>query len=172
MSSLHSPLSVRSFRRCGFTIYRTCKNTTHGSRFLVVHMTFGQRKADAFGTHLELSWKHPAGVDVAGVCLDGLIVAQDLGSGSCGHWSQKQTIPHTVPEDAQDWSGSENYSFQIQLMWTVNWQQQRKEFRKTHLAIFSFSAFQSHKSVGVLFHMSYWRIWNTNFFVSLLLSNC
>ena len=57
-----------------------------------------QKTANAFSADLKLSREDPAGIDVAGVCLNGLIVAQDLGSGSCGHWGQEQTVPHTMPE--------------------------------------------------------------------------
>lgn len=55
--------------------------------------------AYAFSADLKLSREHPAGVDVAGVGLNGLVVAKDLGSGSCGHGGQEQTVPHTVPEE-------------------------------------------------------------------------
>lgn len=48
---------------------------------------------------LKLSWEHPASVDVAGVGLNGLVVTQDLGSWSCGHGGQEQTVPYTMSED-------------------------------------------------------------------------
>jgi len=47
--------------------------------------------------HLELPGEHATRVDVAGVRLDGLIVAQDLCRGSRGHGSQQKTVSDTMP---------------------------------------------------------------------------
>lgn len=49
------------------------------------------------GTDLELSREDSAGVDVTGVGLDGLVVAQDLSCGGRGHGGQQQTVPDTMP---------------------------------------------------------------------------
>lgn len=46
--------------------------------------------------YLELPREDSAGVDVAGVGLDRLIVTQDLGRGGCGHGSQQQTVAYTM----------------------------------------------------------------------------
>lgn len=54
------------------------------------------------GTDLELSREDSAGVDVAGVGLDRLVVAQDLGCRGRGHGGQQQTVPHTVPGDGAE----------------------------------------------------------------------
>jgi len=48
--------------------------------------TYTVGEASASSADLKLSGEHPAGVDVARVGLNGLIVSQDLGGGSCGHW--------------------------------------------------------------------------------------
>ena len=50
-------------------------------------------------TNLELPRQNPAGVDVAGVGLNGLVVTQDLGGGGGGHGSQQQTVSHPVPKE-------------------------------------------------------------------------
>lgn len=69
--------------------------------------TFVLRRHDAYTVvcsihaDLKLSRKHPAGVDVAGVGLNGLVVTQDLSSGSCRHGGQEQTVPYTMPEDTK-----------------------------------------------------------------------
>lgn len=56
---------------------------------------------------LKLSREHPAGVDVACVGFNGLIVPQDLGCGGGGHRGQEQTVLHTVSEDKRGGGGGE-----------------------------------------------------------------
>lgn len=164
ISSLHSPLSVRSFSRCGFTIYGSNRKDTWQPFPPLDTRLWRHKTSNAFSADLKLSWEHPAGINVAGVGLNWLVVAQDLGSGGCGHGGQEQTVPHTMPEDTQkrvrNWIRDELLSpHTVDVRWKTS--TSRKMFRRTYLAIFSFSAFQSHKSVGVLPHMSYWRIWKT-----------
>ena len=42
--------------------------------------------------HLELPGQHPTAVDVAGVGLDGLVVAEDLSGGGRWHGSQEEAV--------------------------------------------------------------------------------
>lgn len=71
------------------------------------------KAANAFSSDLKLSREHPAGVDVAGVSLNGLVVAQYLCGGSCGHGGQEQTVPHTMPEHTTEEAGM-SYNLHIQ----------------------------------------------------------
>lgn len=57
-------------------------------------------------SNLKLSRKHAACVDVTGVGLDGLIIAQNLCCGGSGHGSQEQTVAYTVPAKQQKQSCS------------------------------------------------------------------
>lgn len=64
---------------------------------------------NGFSADLKLPRQHPTGVNVAGVCLKRLVVAQDLGGGSGGHGGQKQTVPYTMPENIRgvEWGANE-----------------------------------------------------------------
>lgn len=100
--------------------------------------------------NLKLARQNSARVDVASVGLDWLIVAQDLSCGGSGHWSQKQAVANSM-------SNKKLKVIRIKIT-------QFKSFVKflqavTYLAIFSLSAFQSQRSVGVTSHISYWRTW-------------
>lgn len=100
MPSLHSPRSVRSFSRCGFTI---CGREAGFERSATRRPPLGVA-AKAFChvcAHLKLPREDPARVDVAGVGLEGLVVPQDLGGGRGGHGSQQQAVPDAVSEDAE-----------------------------------------------------------------------
>lgn len=61
--------------------------------------------------YLKLSRQHAACVDVAGVGLNGLIVAQNLCSGSSGHGSQEQTVAYPMPAKQQKQSCSQSRLF-------------------------------------------------------------
>lgn len=63
---------------------------------LVPEAGLGQILEQVLVDHLELSGEHTAGVDVAGVRLDGLIVAKNLSGGCGGHRSQQQTVTDPV----------------------------------------------------------------------------
>ena len=55
--------------------------------------------------HLKLARQDPAGVNVAGVGLDGLVVAQDLSRGGRGHGGNQEAVSHTKPEGGgRGWS--------------------------------------------------------------------
>jgi len=64
---------------------------------------FGKAPSSAY---LELSWKDSACVDVAGVGLNGFIVAQDLSSGSSWHRGKEKTVSDTIP-------GNESHELEI-----------------------------------------------------------
>lgn len=134
---------------------------THSNLFFQQYTTM--KMSNCIRADLKFSWEHPACVDVTGVGLNGLVVTQDLGSGGCGHGSQQQTVPHTMPDNTEEqrrsWIRVEPSMLHASYM---TWETEiTKPFMETYLAIFSFNAFQSHNSVGVFPHMSYCRIWNT-----------
>lgn len=47
--------------------------------------------------HLELPRQNTPAVDVAGVRLNRLVVAKDLGCGGCWHGGNQETVPDTKP---------------------------------------------------------------------------
>ncbi len=64
---------------------------------VVPDASLGELVQEVLVDHLELPGEHTSGVDVAGVRLDGLIVAQDLSRRGSGHRSQQETVADTVP---------------------------------------------------------------------------
>ena len=95
--------------------------------------------------NLKLSRQHSTCVYVTCVRLYTLIVTQYLGSGGRGHGSKQEAVTNTmsvVRERKSEW-----------------WER----YVVTYLAIFAFSAVQSHRSDGVTPHMSYCSIWGAKF---------
>lgn len=102
-----SPISVRSCRRCLFT---TTNSPLREDRYIYIERESERRRPSFIedggearifedGGRRRALPEDPAAVDVGGVGLEALVVAEDLAGGGGGHGGHQEGVPHAVLGD-------------------------------------------------------------------------